>query len=90
LTLNTTITFGTLLESVNKSINGVGIFSSNPFQLASYIVGLNGLNKLLNIALSLSTALYSSPSSSNVASSFITSSIFIKGSGSASGFSFLF
>ena len=57
VTLSTIITLGTRLESLNKSIKGVVIFSSKPFQEASYIVGLNGLNKLLNIALSLSTAL---------------------------------
>jgi len=51
------MTLGTRLDSLNKSINGVDIFSSKPFHEASYIVGLAGLNKLLNIALSLSTAL---------------------------------
>ena len=89
VTFNTIITLGTLLDSLSKSIKGVEIFSSKPFHVASYIVGLSGLNKLLNMALSLSTALYSSPSSSNAASSLITSSILTKGSGSASGFSFL-
>ena len=57
VTFNTIMTLGTRLDSLNKSINGVDIFSSKPFHEASYIVGLAGLNKLLNIALSLSTAL---------------------------------
>ena len=47
------MTLGTRLDSDNKSINGVEIFSSRPFHDASYIVGLKGLNKLLNMALYL-------------------------------------
>ena len=57
VTLSTIMTLGTRLDSVNKSMKGVDIFSSKPFHDASYIVGVNGLNKLLNMALSLSTAL---------------------------------